>query len=200
MGILIVYGFITLIGDETLINRISYIYNMKHIWHKVELWTDKAIPPALILLLGIIIIEIFYRDIAHEYHSYVFWADMVVVIIFVADLIFKYIRMHNVPKFLRTYWIEILAVFPFYLLFRAVDLFMIVVPVSDAFQSAQMMLHEGLEVEKEGARIVREAGRGSRYSRFTRFLRPVLRLPRFLKISSFYEKPSGNGHRRHVIP
>ena len=104
---------------------------------------------------------------------------------------FKYIRVRKVPLFVRKYWLDILAVFPFFLFFRVFEF---------AFgawgQTAQSILHEGLEIEKEGSKVVREAekfakegsrvareaekvGKLSRSQKFARFLRPIFRLPRF---------------------
>lgn len=172
---------------------------MKRIWHKIELIVDKLIPPSLIILAFVIIIEVFYSEIAHQYYDYIMIADMLVIAIFIVDLIFKYIRMKNVPLFIRRYWLEIIAVFPFYLIFRGVELFIAYLPISESMQSFQMMLHEGLEIEREGQKIVSEAGRSSRVHRFIRFLRPLLRLPRFLKIAAFFERPTGRHHHHDPL-
>ena len=167
---------------------------MKKYWHKLEVAIDRLIPFCLVLLLFIIIIELFYKDVAHHYHIWIILGDAIIVTIFVIDLVFKYLRMRNVPLFLRRYWLDILAVFPFYLLFRVVEFALYIMPISESLQSFQMMLHEGLEIEKEGSKIVKEAGKTSRFTRFARFIRPVVRLPRFLKIATFFEKPTGRHH------
>ncbi len=167
---------------------------MKKFWHKVEYGVDKAIVPCLVALMVVIILEIFYQDIAHHYHLEIIITDAIIVTIFLADLVFKYLRLRNVPLFLKRYWLDILAVFPFYLFFRLIEVFLILVPISESFQSFQMMLHEGLEIEKEGSKIVKEASRSSRYARMVKIIRPVLRLPRFLKIIAYYERPTGKHH------
>lgn len=167
---------------------------MKKHWHKVELWVDLLIPVCIILLLVIIILEIFFRDIAQIYHTFIVLGDYFIIFIFSVDLIFKYIRMRNVPLFLRRYWLDILAVFPFYLFFRLVEFVLAALPLSDSLRAVQLILHEGLEVEKEGSKIIKEAGQTSRIRRLARLIRPTLRLPRFLKIISFYETPTGRHH------
>jgi len=167
---------------------------MKKYWHKLELIIDKLIPPCLVLLLGIIIIDIFYMDFAHDHYFWILITDSFIVLVFLIDLIFKYIRIKNVPLFLRRYWIDILAVFPFYLLFRGVELILAFMPVSESMKSVQMMLHEGLEIEKEGSKIVKEAGKAGRFQRLARFIRPIVRAPRFLKIIPYFEKPTGRHH------
>lgn len=172
---------------------------MNKFWHKIEKIVDWAIFPCLILLLGIIIVEIFYRDFAHYYHIEIVLADTFIILVFVADLVFKYIRMRNVPMFLRRYWLDILAVFPFYLFFRMIEIFLAFMPISESFKSIQMILHEGLEVEKEGSKIVSQAGKSSRFNAFIRLLKPALRLPRFLKVASYFEKPTGDHHHYEKI-
>jgi hypothetical protein len=194
---------------------------MKRWMHKIEVIVDKAIPPCLILLLMIIVLELGFHDLVEHYHlgHWIEIADYIVIGVFVIDLIFKWMRTRHVPLFLKSYWLDILAVFPFFLLFRLFEVFAGAFSfiVSESAQTAQAILHEGLEVEKEGAKIAREAekflkeggrvGREaeklsklSRSSRFMRFLRPILRAPRFFKavpkMVHFYEKPHG-GHHRH---
>ena len=167
---------------------------MKRFWHKIELLVDKLIVLCLVILMVIIVVEFFFEEFAHNYHALIMLGDSIVVAVFVADLIFKYIRLRNVPLFIRRYWLDILAVFPFYLFFRVIEFVLAAMPVSEALKGVQMVLHEGLEIEKEGAKVVKEAGKSSRFHRFIRLLRPVLRLPRFLKVAVYFEKPTGNHH------
>ena len=198
---------------------------MKRWMHKIEVITDKAISPCLILLLIIIIMDLGFKEMVEQYHLHIYiqTADFIIIGIFVTDLIFKYIRVRKIPLFMRKYWLDILAVFPFFLLFRAFELAAgaFSAAVSEGAQTAQAIVHEGLELEKEGAKILREgekaAKEGSRLgrwaeqftkltrnSRFMRFLRPILRLPRFAKaapkIIEFYQKPHGKHHEHEFMP
>ncbi|MBU2561892.1 MAG: hypothetical protein KKD17_06350 [Nanoarchaeota archaeon] len=198
---------------------------MKRWMHKIEVIVDKAIPPCLILLLIIIVLDLGFPDLVESYHLhyYILAADYLIIAIFVADLIFKYLRTRYVPLFMRKYWLDILAVFPFFLFFRVFELAAgaFSAAVSEGAQTVQAVVHEGLEVEKEGAKLLREAEKfakeGSRVAReaekvsklgrstrFMRFLRPILRLPRFFKaipkISQFYERPSGEHHTHEFMP
>jgi len=174
---------------------------MKREWHKVELAVDHLIPYCLVILAIIIIMELFFEAVAHHYEPLFRGLDFIVVAIFAADLVFKYIRMKNIPKFLKTYWLDILAIFPFYLFFRAFEIVIASRTASESFHSAQMLLHEGLEIEKEGQKIVREAGNASRAGKLQKLIRPILRLPRFLKLVSFFEKPTGrhHHHEKHIL-
>jgi hypothetical protein len=198
---------------------------MKKWMHKIEVIVDKAIPPCLIVLLVVIVLELGFKDFVehHHLHPYILTADYIIIAIFVVDLVFKYLRTKYIPTFLKSYWLDILAVFPFFLVFRVFELaagaFSFV--ISETAQTAQAVLHEGLEVEKEGARLLREAEKftkeGSRVAReaeklsklhrsarFMRFLRPILRLPRFFKaiprMIRFFEKPTGEHHVHEFIP
>src|SRR3989344_2285716 len=44
--------------------------------------------------------------------------DAVIIFFFTADLVFKWIRIHELKLFIKLYWIDILAVFPIYLILR----------------------------------------------------------------------------------
>lgn len=172
---------------------------MNKFWHKVELFVDHLIPLCLVVLFIIIIVEFFFHELAYEIHGLIVVGDVFVVGVFTIDLVFKYIRVRNVPAFLRRYWLDIIAIFPFYLFFRLIDMFLAALPLSESLKSAQMVLHEGLEVEKEGQKIIREAGKSSRYRNLIRFIRPALRLPRFAKIASFFETPTGRHHHHERV-
>ena len=168
---------------------------MKEWLHKIELIVDKSIPYCLILLFFVIIGEIFFKYKVEPYHAYISASDDIIIFIFILDLVFKYIRTRNFPKFLRKYWLEVIAVFPAFLILRLIEEF---VSIANLGETLQASLHETLEMEKEGKVLVREIESGgkeaSRLRYFSRFIRPIARLPRFLKAFSFYEKPTGRHH------
>lgn len=168
---------------------------MKLWMHKVELFVDKIIPYSLVLLLFMIIGEIFFGHKIEPYSFYVSVIDGTIILIFILDLIFKYVRIRSFPKFFRKYWLEIIAVFPAFLILRLIEEFASVARLGETVQSS---IHEALAIEKEGAVLVREIERGgkgvSRLRYFSRFIRPIARFPRFLKAFSFYEKPTGKHH------
>jgi hypothetical protein len=191
---------------------------MKRWMHKIEMIVDKAIAPCLVLLLAVIVLELGMHDfvVEHGLQAYIDIADVIVITVFVLDLFFKYLRTRHIPLFLKKYWMDILAVFPFFLMFRfyEVTIGLFSQTVTEGAETTQMLLHEGLEVEKEGARIVRETervlkeaervGKVERSARFARFLRPLFRSPRFFKAASrttkFYEKPKGEHHQNEYMP
>jgi hypothetical protein len=179
--------------------------------HKIEVIVDKAIPPCLVVLLAVIIIELGFHGMIAEYKLAlpITIADYTVICVFVVDLIFKYMRTRHLPKFFRRYWLDILAVFPFFLLFRIYELAFgaASLAVSEGAHTAQIIVHEGLEVEKEGAKILSEAeklAKMERSTRLARFMRPLARIPRFFKALPehlhFYNEPTGGHHNREYMP
>lgn len=164
--------------------------------YKAEYTVDKIIPYLVILLLFVIIIEFFFHEIAEEYQAFISFADWLIVFVFVLDLGFKYERMRAVPKFLRKYWIEIIAVFPFFLMFRVfeeIGILLGLVRAGEGVREVQAVLHEGVELEKYGKNVVRaieESGKVSRVERMSRFIRPILRTPRLARIIPFFERPN----------
>ena len=165
--------------------------------HKIELIVDRIIPYIIIVLLFLIIGELFFNEQVQPYIKWINLTDNFVVGIFVIDLIFKYIRIRNIPNFFRKCWIDIIAVFPFFLLFRLFEELGIVLGLGERMGSAQLILHEGVEIEKEAGEIIKESEKVTKISRagiITRFIRPVARSPRLLKTLAYYEKPTGKHH------
>lgn len=175
---------------------------MKKWMHKIELLVDKLIPWLIIVILVIIISEFFFKDIAEKYSLLIDLLDGFIIFVFVLDLIFKYIRAKNIPDFLKNSWLDIIAVFPFFLFFRAIEGIRTLIVPTEAITEGQRLLREGLELEKASSKIVEEvekAGKVSRTGVFAeifkpRLLKPLLRSPRLIKTVTFFEKPTGNHH------
>jgi hypothetical protein len=182
---------------------------MKRWLHRVEKIIDKIIPYTLVVLLVIIILEIFYHDVAVRYHTIIEVLDFFIIFIFATDLIFKYNKVRNVKKFLKRYWLDIIAIFPFFLVFRVFEeVALIFEGVRELISPTQKVLHEGLEIEKIGARVgealskermilqgiekesaklIKEAesiGKVARTEKLSKFFRPVARSLRFAKFES----------------
>tara|TARA_Y100000310_G_C20626478_1_gene786215 strand:+ start:516 stop:1178 length:663 start_codon:yes stop_codon:yes gene_type:complete len=177
---------------------------MKKWLHKLELAVDWMIPWLILILLIIIILELFFHDIADTYHLYIEIADYTVITFFIADLYFKYRRMKNIKRFLKSSWLDILAVFPFFLVFRFVERFIILIELSQDYKHFQMLFHEGLELEKSGSKMIAEsskiiqeaekAGKASRVNKIIKMFRPIGRTPRLIKALPFFEQPTGKHH------
>jgi hypothetical protein len=168
---------------------------MNRCFHKIEWLVDKVIPYTLIILLFLIIGQIFFEDEIVPFHSIVSVIDCFIISIFILDLIFKYMRIKSFPKFFSKYWLEIIAVFPAFLVLRLIEEFVSLASFGEMLQTS---FHEALEIEREGKLLVREVERtgkeASRLRYLVRYIKPVTRLPRFLKAFSFYEKPTGMHH------
>ena len=151
---------------------------------QVEIVVDKSIPYLLALLAFVLTIEFFFREVAKEHHTLILFIDGFIISVFIIDLLFKYQHMHTFMPFLRKYWLEILAVLPFFLVFRIIEEFgLLRRAVSETTHTTQALLHLGSGVEREAAAL-------SRSQQLQEFIRPFLRLPRFLKATSFYEAPT----------
>ena len=150
---------------------------------KIEEWIDTSIPYALFVLLILLILE-FTADTT-PYEKIILFIDEIIFILFVADLCFKYWHVNNTLHFIKLYWIEILAVFPFYLIIRA---YTTLLELSRGIEETQKVLHEAellkeTRVFEEGkvlreARLAEEAKilRESRLFRVTRVIQRGFRL------------------------
>lgn len=149
---------------------------------KTEHFVDKIIP-YLVVLLGLILVLEFTVDL-HKYEIYIKYFDYVIVAFFLADLYFKWIKTKKIKTFVRLYWLDILAVFPFYLIFRTYLLF---AELATSTEQAQKFMHEAVLLRE--AKVIEPflketeiaAKEASRLSRFERFIKTVQRFVRFLK-------------------
>ena len=158
-----------------------------HVWlHKVEKFADIIIGPLLILLLFVIVGELFLGEQLEHYSIYVDLFDISLILVFAIDLGFKFNRVRKIPKFLKMYWLQIIAIIPFFLVFRFTGLF----GLHELIDKGQSILHEIPEVQK----IVKEAGRASRTAKLISMLKFASRVPRFLGAVPFFEKPTGGHH------
>ncbi|MBU2634350.1 MAG: ion transporter [Nanoarchaeota archaeon] len=180
---------------------------MKKWLHRIEVIIDKSIPYLVVLLLFLILGEFFYKELLEDYHLYVIIADYFIIGVFVVDLCFKFYRVRNFKIFLKKYWLDIIAVFPFFLLFRVFEEVYALFRLGGEISEGQMVLHTGVEIEKiakeeriirelreleKGGKVFTELEKGTKLSRMrfiTRMFRPIQRIPRFAKAFSFYEKP-----------
>ncbi len=164
---------------------------MNILLHKLETLVDRLIPPVLALLLAVIIGELFFSQQFEWYSRYADWFDGFIVLVFAADLGFKYSRIRRLPNFFRKYWLEIIATIPFFLIFRLLELF----KVPELIEKSQFLAHEApvaREVEREAAVLMKETARVGEVSRVDRMLnvfRAFGRSPRFIRALHFFEKP-----------
>jgi len=171
---------------------------MKPWLHKVEVISDKIIPYLVVILLILIVLDIFYHNLILPYENQILILDYFIVMVFIVDLGFKYYRVKDAKTFLKRYWLDIIAVFPFLLVFRLIEEILLLTRISETLGESQKILHTGVEVGRisrevsEETRVLREIQEASRLERTTligRIIRPVERLPRIWRMLHFYEKP-----------
>jgi energy-coupling factor transporter transmembrane protein EcfT len=175
----------------------AVLVNCMEEWYdKAQHFVDKIIPYIFAILFIAVIIEVFFKEIAEHYHTALFVIDMTVISVFVADLFFKYERVRNIPRFFRLYWLDILAVFPFFLFLRAFEEALLLSERS--ITTLRNLFHAGIIIEEEAlaggeaAKIARTSellAKEGRVALFSEWFKPLRRLPRFLKAVSFYEHP-----------
>ena len=182
-------------------------------WGKrVEILVDRIIPYAVFLLLIVVILQFTSAEFIEKYHLYIQYFDYAVIAVFTIDLVFKYRRVRHFKPFIRKYWLDLIAVFPFYLVIRVVEEGYLLLRFGEQFSEIQPLVHSGLEIERaiskggeeaaviarEGGLIAREAevvakeGKEVAYLSRTRFiskfLKPFSRIPRVAKAIAYYEE------------
>ena len=151
---------------------------------KIEHIIDKLIPICLVIIVLMLVLEIKFHEEIVPYYFYIEIIDYLVISIFIADLYCKFHRLKDIKTFLQQHWLEILAVFPFMILFRTIENLLRIEVAARELKEAQMVLHETVEVSK-----VSKGVEATRTARFLKILRPLLRTPRLLKAVALFEKP-----------
>ena len=137
--------------------------------------TDKLLPYAIMILAVDFVIHFFYPIFHLEYHIYFIISQVLGLSIFALDLGFKFHRAITWPDFLKSSWFDIVALFPFFVVFRVFEALGLIGELSSAMNNAQGAVGRGREIE----RIIH----------FERFIEPIFKSPRFLKVLHFYNKP-----------
>lgn len=146
---------------------------------KLEKITNMIVPFLVLVLAIILILENpFWVIIDLEpYQVHLAIVDALIIFFFGLDLIFKWRRIHKIKPFIKLYWLDILAVFPFYLLFRAYGqltaVFLAGEQITDVSQKAA---HEYLALKE--AELLKE-------EKLAREIKPIARLIRVCKARWF---------------
>nr|MBT4247075.1 APC family permease [Candidatus Woesearchaeota archaeon] len=137
---------------------------------KLDRVVQVLIPPSLILLLTLTIIELFY-NVGYQLLIDIF--DTYILIIFAIDLYYRWKETPQFGPYVKKHWLEIIATIPFNFIFYGI---------------------QGLTLIR-ALRGVRILTRVARLGRFTRLAR-LLRLPRFTRM----KKQVKEGKIRKVQP
>ena len=169
---------------------------------KLERFIDKSIPFALLAITIILILENPLWILVHleNYEPWIGIIDGIIVLFFLIDLIFKWFTVRHWKKFVKLYWIDILAIFPFYLMTRAWISMTSLIRLGEEVGEGQKFLHEFLllretELVKE-ARLMKETELFKEMKPFVRALRSVQRFLRFIAGRDLERK---DVHKNHKI-
>lgn len=166
-----------------------------------EILIDHLVPFAVIALLAIIIIDFFFLEFKLQYELYINIADYTILLIFALDLFFKYLRIRNINNFLKTCWLDIIAIFPFFLIFRVFESLLLLTELPQQAKTIQLVFHESVAFSQETSKIIKEteaAGKVSRVKMIIRMFENVERTPRIIKALPFYEQPVGKHHLHKI--
>ena len=170
---------------------------MRHI--RFEIFIDKMVPYALIFVLTHLVLNLFYIETLHIYEELIIFLEFFLITFVLGfDLLFKYRRSVSKKYFFRHHWLEIIAVFPFMLIFRLFEeayLISRLAPVEVSVSSTQTVLHE-IKGISEGSKIVKEAELAGRASRVGMFGK-IARIPSFIRGAIFFEHPLTKSNKKN---
>jgi len=119
------------------------------------------IPPSLVILLTVTIIEVFFG--VEKIGWFVDFFDMYIIIIFAIDLYYRWWETPHFIPYVKKHYLDIIATIPFNLIFFGIE---------------YLPFIQGLR----GVRVVTRATRVARFARYIRLLRFATRAPRFLRL------------------
>lgn len=143
---------------------------------KLEIFVDSLIPLVIILIIAITIAEVFFSKFIQPYYWIVDIVDLAIIWVFVIDLGFKFKHAKSIPDFLKHYWFYIIAIFPFFLIFRLIEKF---------YQISTLSSGSTLLIGRYIASLLTEA-RIAKFAELFRFLGVSTRL---IRAFYFYEHP-----------
>ncbi|MGM0482800.1 MAG: HPP family protein [Patescibacteria group bacterium] len=135
----------------------------------MEYYVDKAVPFLLVLLFASILSQFLYPEVLEPFGPYFDMVDQIVILFLIVDLGFKFKEASSATSFFRRYWLELIAVLPFFIVVRAFQGLAV---------SAEFLTKGALSIPV-----------GSQT--FLRFLRPMARFPRFLRMLDNLESLGG---------
>ncbi|MBW2983529.1 hypothetical protein KY361_00255 [Candidatus Woesearchaeota archaeon] len=197
-------------------------YNLAH-FEKIEKFVKKAIPWLVLLLLFIIIGEfsgginsliakmighethflVEVEEFMHHYHTHVLILDQIIITFFVIDLYFNFFKSATFGRFIKKYFLDIIAVTPVGLFFRGTEVAGLAgeiglgQEVTHVATETERALVEGERIAKESEKLVKEgeriarvaeaekatkAARLSRSARVARTGRIAARMPRLVRL------------------
>ncbi|HSU72550.1 MAG TPA: hypothetical protein VLJ21_01745 [Candidatus Binatia bacterium] len=145
-------------------------------------WFTDLIIPYLLVALGIELIleNPFWTLYSLEYlEPFITYLDYFIAFFFIVDLSFKWVHVRNVVKFVKLYWLDILAVLPFYTAFRVYARFAAIAAAGEEVAEAQKIAHE-IVLARE-AELLKEAELLAREEKILKDARPLARILRSME-------------------
>lgn len=170
---------------------------MHPFFEKLEHYISRLIPYILILLAGIIILEVFFSEIAEHYHLLLAVLDGIIIAFFAIDLIFLARKCKSVRHFFKNYYLDVLAIFPFALFFELVNEVYRLLRLGREFTIGQAIFHETLEAEKM-VKAEKELRLFSRTGKLSRYLKIAARSLRLLTKSRFFTKLARRRNKKYL--
>ncbi len=143
---------------------------------KLEVFVDSLIPLSIFLIIIVTVAEVFFLKFIQPHYWIIDTIDLAVIFVFVMDLGFKFRHAKSIPNFLKNYWIYIIAVFPFFLIFRLLE---------RVYQISTLSSGTTIVLGRYVATLLTEA----RIARFAELFRFFNVSSRFLRAVYFYENP-----------
>lgn len=165
-------------------------FNHKYLqW--LEHFIEHAIPWLVLILLFIIIAEfgneinqaiefLFHRsfhalaevaEIAEKNHTTILAIDKVIISFFIVDLFFNFFKKATITSFLKTYFIDVIAVLPLGLALET---------VAREVGGAQSVTHVVVDTERIAARSLKA-------TRIARIIKAIGRVPRLIRLYRIYQ-------------
>ncbi len=139
--------------------------------NKIDEVIQLLIPPSLVILLLVTIIELFF-GVSKGVSSFIYMFDIYVIIIFAIDLYYRWFETPQFIPYVKKHYLDIIATIPFNLIFLGIE---------------GLVLIRALRGVKIISRVARLA-KFARYGRLLRLLRFGARTPRFLRTRKYTNK------------
>ncbi len=139
--------------------------------NKLDSVIQLLIPPSLVLLLVVTVIELFYGA-GKVMSLFIDIFDIYVIIIFAIDLYYRWFETPHFVPYVKKHILDIIATIPFNLIFLGVEGLVLIRAL------------RGVRILARTARLIRFA----RYGRLLRLVRFGARAPRFLRIRKYVKE------------
>ena len=167
--------------DRASKNKAETKIRSKFLEH-LEHYNARLIPFAIIILLFIIIVELFFHEFAETYHLPLLILDNLVIIIFIIDLIFLALHARSVKFFFKSYWLDILAVIPIALLFTIFNRIYHTLLAAREIATSQALVHETLEARRAASALAKGNRLAKSIGTSTRIVRVIVKSRLFTQI------------------